>query len=361
MDTERRTGHIEIRKLRKRYEPHDEPAVDDIDLTIESGEFITLLGPSGSGKTTTLNMIAGFVQPTSGTIRLNSRDLAEVPTHKRNFGMVFQNYALFPHMTVFDNVAYPLRQRRLPREKTRTLVGDILALFGLGGMESRKPDQLSGGQQQRVALARAVVFSPAVLLLDEPLGALDRKLRQALQAEVKRLHRDLGLTFVFVTHDQDEAMFLSDTVAVFNKGRVERVGTPGELYDDPGTLFVAGFLGEANVFAGSLVDPTTYLWMDRKWRVAGPPRAGDTVLVVRPEKVRVFDLESVPEGWNSTPAVVTDRSHLGAVCKVDMTFPDGATGSATMPTDAAVTVRPGESVLAAWEPGAQAFVQPERA
>ncbi|WP_432839776.1 ABC transporter ATP-binding protein [Dactylosporangium sp. CA-092794] len=355
MGTEHEPGHIEIGRLTKRFGAAGEAAVDGIDLSIKAGEFMTLLGPSGSGKTTTLNMIAGFVPPTSGSILLNGRDLSLVPPYRRDFGMVFQNYALFPHMTVFDNVAFPLRQRRMPREKIRALVGDIVARFGLGGMESRKPDQLSGGQQQRVALARAVVFSPAVLLLDEPLGALDRKLRQSLQAEVKRLHRELGLTFVFVTHDQDEAMFLSDTIAVFNHGRIERVGSPAELYDDPGTLFVADFLGEANVFPGAIVDAGTYLWTDRKWRIAGPPAPADAVLIVRPERVRIFGADAVPDGWNATPAVVTDYSRLGAVCRVDVRFPDGSPGSATMPTGG-LPVRPGDSVQAAWEPGAQAFV-----
>jgi putative spermidine/putrescine transport system ATP-binding protein len=334
-------AELELRELSKRYSARSQAetvvAVDRIDLTIKAGEFVSLLGPSGSGKTTTLNMIAGFVEPTSGSIRLGGKDLSAVPAYRRNFGMVFQNYALFPHLTVFDNVAFPLKQRKLPRDQIRRLVGDIVELFGLGGMQSRKPDQLSGGQQQRVALARAVVFSPSILLLDEPLGALDRKLRQSLQAEVKRLHRELGLTFVFVTHDQDEAMYLSDTIAVFNQGRIERVGTPGDLYDDPGTLFVAGFLGEANVLR----------------QLAGPP---GTVLVVRPEKLRLYTVDDVPAGWNSVPATVTDASHLGAACRVDLRLADGSPCSATMPTSDMPRVRPGDTVQAAWDPAAQSFV-----
>ncbi|GAA4551362.1 ABC transporter ATP-binding protein [Pseudonocardia xishanensis] len=353
-------GRIEIQDLVKQY-GSDAPAVAGIDLAIESGEFITLLGPSGSGKTTTLNMIAGFVEPTSGAILLNGNDLTRVAPHRRNFGMVFQNYALFPHMTVFDNVAYPLRQRNKTKAEVRTLVLDILERFGLGGMEHRRPAQLSGGQQQRVALARALVFSPSLVLLDEPLGALDRKLRQSLQAELKSLHQDVGLTFVFVTHDQEEAMFLSDTIAVFNNGRIDRVGRPAELYDDPGTLFVANFLGEANVFAGAWADPQTYGWQDEKWRAATDDRPADAVLVVRPERMRVYPASDVPAGWNSVGATVTDVSRLGPVSRIDLVLPDGRVGAAVLPSNEAVRVGVGDRVRAAWEVGAQAFVVGEAA
>ncbi|OZM80679.1 ABC transporter ATP-binding protein [Pseudonocardia sp. MH-G8] len=348
-------GSVEIRDLVKRYGSEAAAAVAGIDLTIDSGEFITLLGPSGSGKTTTLNMVAGFVQPTSGSIRLNGVDLTRLQPHRRNFGMVFQNYALFPHMTVFDNVAYPLRQRRMGKTEVARLVLDILERFGLAGMEHRRPAQLSGGQQQRVALARALVFSPSVLLLDEPLGALDRKLRQSLQAELKKLHQEFGLTFVFVTHDQEEAMFLSDRIAVFNEGRVDRVGRPAELYDDPGTLFVANFLGEANTFRGDRVDARTYSWNHEKWRTA-TDRTSEGVLVVRPERMRVFGLDEVPAGWNSVGAVVADVSRLGPSSRIDLVLSDGTTGAAMLPSTELVRVRVGDDVRAGWEVASQAFV-----
>jgi putative spermidine/putrescine transport system ATP-binding protein len=351
-----RAGHLEIRDLVKRYGTDGAAAVAGIDLTIDSGEFLTLLGPSGSGKTTTLNMIAGFVQPSAGSIHLNGVDLTELQPHKRGFGMVFQNYALFPHMTVFDNVAYPLRQRKLDKAGIRRLVLDIVERFGLAGMEHRRPAQLSGGQQQRVALARALVFAPSVLLLDEPLGALDRKLRQSLQAELKKLHQDVGLTFVFVTHDQDEAMFLSDRIAVFNEGRLDRIGRPAELYDDPGTLFVANFLGEANTFAGRWVDAQTYAWNGEKWRTTAGDRPDEAVLVVRPERVRVFGPDGVPPGWNSVGAVVTDVSRLGPSSRIDLALAGGRTGAAVLPSTEAVPVRVGDDVRAAWEVASQAFV-----
>ena len=351
-----RPGALELRHLTKRYGADDPPAVDDVDLLIEPGQFMTLLGPSGSGKTTTLNMLAGFLEPSSGSITIDGRDLIAVPPHRRNFGMVFQDYALFPHMTVFHNIAYPLRQRGVPKREIRRLVEDIAERFSLGPLLHRKPDQLSGGQQQRVALARALVFSPDVLLLDEPLGALDRKLRATLQAEVRRLHRELGLTFVFVTHDQDEAMFLSDRIAVFNRGRIERVGAPAELYDDPGTLFVASFLGEANMFAGEIVDASTYVWQGARLRYRGGVAPG-SVLIVRPERMRLARAGADVGRANAVPATVTDVARLGGgSTRIDLRFADGAVGAATSPATESVDVRPGDAVHAVWDVDAQAFV-----
>lgn len=353
-------GTLTLKQLEKRYSADEAPAVDSIDLKIEPGQFMTFLGPSGSGKTTTLNMVAGFLEPSGGSIMLDGRDLVSVPPHRRNFGMVFQDYALFPHMTVFDNVAFPLRQRGVPKKETRRLVEDIISRFALEPLLYRKPDQLSGGQQQRVALARAVVFSPDILLLDEPLGALDRKLRQTLQTEVRRLHRELGLTFVFVTHDQDEAMFLSDRIAVFNKGRIERVGAPAELYDDPGTLFVAGFLGEANVFAGRVGNASTYEWQGERLRRRESALPGDAVLVVRPEWIRLVDsIDAVGEA-NSVAATVLDVARLGGgATRVDLRFVDGNVGAATLPATTVVRARPGDEVRAVWDVDAQAFVTPD--
>jgi putative spermidine/putrescine transport system ATP-binding protein len=344
-------GRVELVDLCKRY--GDSIAVDGINLDVRPGEFITLLGPSGSGKTTTLNMIVGFTDPTSGHVRLNDRDITRLPPHKRDFGMVFQNYALFPHLTVEQNIAFPLRERKVSAAETTRLVGEALDLVDLARMHKRRPHELSGGQQQRVALARAVVFSPSVLLLDEPLSALDRKLRQSLQREIKRLHRELQLTFVFVTHDQDEAMTLSDRVAIFDKGRIVAIGTPAGLYHRPTTRFVARFLGESNVFAGKHHDGV-YEWHGRKWTVA--PADGD-VLIVRPERIGIAGSEdAVPSGSNTAPAVVTDVSFYGTYSRVELTYGDDSVGCATLPVGAPAAVEPGAHVIAHWRPEDQVLV-----
>jgi spermidine/putrescine transport system ATP-binding protein len=227
-------------------------AVDDLSLDIRAGEFFSLLGPSGCGKTTTLRMIGGFEEPTTGRIELRGRDVTRDPPDKRPVNMVFQNYALFPHLSVFENIAFGLRRRNVPEPEIRQRVADALALVHLPGYENRKPNQLSGGQQQRVALARALVNRPNVLLLDEPLGALDLKLRQRLQLELKRIQTEVGITFVYVTHDQEEALTMSDRIAVMSAGRVEQLGTPEELYDRPATRFVADFIGRTNLLRGTV-------------------------------------------------------------------------------------------------------------
>nr|MDT0660720.1 ABC transporter ATP-binding protein [Micromonospora sp. DSM 115978] len=353
-------GRVELVDLCKRYGASTEPAaVDHINLDIQPGEFITLLGPSGSGKTTTLNMIVGFTEPTSGRIVLNGRDISRTPAHKRNFGMVFQNYALFPHLTVAQNVAFPLRERRVPTAEAARRAGEALELVDLGAMGNRRPHELSGGQQQRVALARAVVFSPSVLLLDEPLSALDRKLRQSLQREIKRLHNELGLTFVFVTHDQDEAMTLSDRIAIFDGGRIVAVGTPAELYHRPTTRFVARFLGESNVFAGRYRAADVYEWHGHKWAV-GEPAAGageEQALIVRPEHMLVADDEgAVPAGSNTAPATITDVSFYGTYYRLELAFDDESTGCAVLPVGAPATVGPGGRVIAHWRPENQVLV-----
>ncbi|HEX9967705.1 MAG TPA: ABC transporter ATP-binding protein [Solirubrobacterales bacterium] len=225
-------------------------ALDGVSVDVRPGEFLTLLGPSGSGKTTMLNAIAGFADLSEGEIYLDGAPVAPIPTHKRNVGVIFQSYALFPHMTATANVAYPLKQRGLSREERDRRVAEALHLVGLGDIGHRYPRELSGGQQQRVAFARAIVFNPRLLLMDEPLGALDRKLRESLQREIKTIHRDLGITFVYVTHDQSEALALSDRIAVFRQGRIEQIGTPEELYERPANRFVAEFMGESNILAG---------------------------------------------------------------------------------------------------------------
>ncbi len=271
-------------------------AVDDVSLDIARGEFITLLGPSGSGKTTTLTMVAGFETPTRGSILLEGRDLIQLKPWQRNIGMVFQSYALFPHMTIEKNVAFPLRMRGVAGDDVRRRVDEVLALVGLSAFRARHPRELSGGQQQRVALARGLVFRPDVLLLDEPLGALDKNLREQMQVEIKRIHRDVGITMIYVTHDQTEAMTMSDRIAVFNAGRIEQVAAPLEVYHRPATRFVGEFIGDSNFLEGTIADGTeSAAAVDGLGRV--PLVADRTVasgthvdILLRPERVRAVDL-----------------------------------------------------------------------
>ncbi|BCH29002.1 ABC transporter ATP-binding protein [Mesorhizobium sp. L-8-10] len=242
---------LAIANARKSYDGRTN-VVEIPSLDIRRGEFVSFLGPSGSGKTTTLMMIAGFQAPTQGSILLNGRSLVDVPPYKRNIGVVFQNYALFPHLTVAENVRYPLRMRGETKERSRRRIAHALELVGLTGMSDRYPRQLSGGQQQRVALARTLVFEPDLILLDEPLGALDKNLREHMQVELRRIHRELGVTMIYVTHDQTEAMTMSDRIAVFNRGKIEQIGAPEDVYYQPATPFVASFVGDSNIFEGRM-------------------------------------------------------------------------------------------------------------
>ncbi|MGN6572867.1 MAG: ABC transporter ATP-binding protein [Pseudolabrys sp.] len=265
-------------------------AVNDVSLSIEKGEFVTFLGPSGSGKTTTLMMIAGFERASGGEIMLSGRSIDPVPPHKRNIGVVFQNYALFPHMSVAANVGFPLRMRRLPKAEIASRVGAILDIVGLGAFAKAEPRRLSGGQQQRVALARALVFVPDVLLLDEPLGALDKNLREQMQLEIRRIHNTLGVTTIYVTHDQTEAMTMSDRIAVFNAGRIEQLDVPLKLYHEPATAFVAGFVGDNNLLDG-IVAEDGFIAVPGIGLVAAAERPaaplGTAVTVaIRPESIR---------------------------------------------------------------------------
>jgi len=263
-------------------------AVDDVTLDIEAGEFFSLLGPSGCGKTTTLRLIAGFETADAGRIVVGGQDITDLPVHKRDMGMVFQSYALFPHRTVAENVAFGLRMRGLPKAEIAERVAAALKQVALDGYEARRPSQLSGGQQQRVALARAIVIRPAVLLCDEPLGALDRKLRQSMQFELKQLQKELGVTLVFVTHDQEEALAMSDRIAVMNAGKVEQVGAPSEIYDRPRTRFVADFIGEINLFEGAWSGGRFVTGKDRTLpAVTNGARSGTGIIAVRPEKTRL--------------------------------------------------------------------------
>ena len=323
-----RTPHgasITMRGLTKRYGPVT--AVDAIDLDAHPGEFLTLLGPSGSGKTTTLNMIAGFVDVTEGELLIDDREMTNLPPYKRNIGMVFQHYALFPHMTVAANVEYPLRQRSIPKEKRSSMVAEALETVGLGQLGRRRPKELSGGQQQRVALARAMVYSPRVLLMDEPLGALDKKLRDSLQLEIKRIHAELGTTFVYVTHDQDEALVLSDRIAVFNDGRIEQIGTPTELYEHPDSLFVAQFLGESSIFRG-IVSGDRQVDADGHRLTAGrgeQPTGTPVAVVVRPERIRIEPDGPRPGSNNAVPGQILQHIYFGNSRKVEVRLDDGTT------------------------------------
>jgi spermidine/putrescine transport system ATP-binding protein len=312
------SGDLVLSSLTKRFGPFT--AVDNVDLSIPQGSFFALLGPSGCGKTTTLRMVAGLEQPTAGEIRIGSRDITYDKPYRRPVNTVFQSYALFPHLSVWENVAFGLKRRR--SEQVEKQVADILELTELQALASRKPAQLSGGQQQRVALARAIVNRPAVLLLDEPLGALDLKLRRQMQVELKRIQTEVGLTFVHVTHDQEEAMTMADTIAVMNAGRIEQLGAPAELYENPATTFTANFLGQSNLIRATVrdrqADSATVALPTGTVRVpAGRlPGGVDEVWVgVRPEKITV-EAEAGPadpyQGLNRiSGAVVTDASFMG--------------------------------------------------
>src|SRR5215468_11118545 len=280
-------SRVEVDRVSKHYGAVR--ALDDVSLAFEDGEFFGLLGPSGSGKTTLLRAIAGFVEPDSGDIRFDERPVRDVAVHRREIGMVFQNYALFPHMSVFDNVAFGLSVRRLAAAEIKARVTEILGLVRLAGYEQRRPRQLSGGQQQRVALARALVTRPRVLLLDEPLGALDKRLRQQMQIELRQIQREVGITTIFVTHDQEEALTLSDRIAIFNDGKVIQVGAPHAVYERPSSAFAASFLGDANFFTGRVSAEAGRIETDSGRRIATldalPPAGARITVAVRPEKM----------------------------------------------------------------------------
>ncbi|MBY6090473.1 ABC transporter ATP-binding protein [Maritimibacter alkaliphilus] len=303
-------------------------AVRGIDLDLAPGRFLTLLGPSGSGKTTTLMMIAGFIDPSAGEIRINGRDVTELPAHKRDIGMVFQNYALFPHLTVQDNVGFALTMRGINKRQMQAQAQEFLTLVGLAGFEKRYPHQLSGGQQQRVALARALVFSPSLVLMDEPLGALDRRLRLQMQEEIKRIHDELGLTVVYVTHDQEEALTMSDDIAVMEDGVIASFASPRDTYEAPGNRFTAKFIGESNFLIGFCEDwqagVASVRLGEQLLRVAAPQplaRGQEVTVFVRPERLRLTD--STAEMANALPCELISEIYLGESCIYTVRLSDG--------------------------------------
>lgn len=304
----------------------DVTAVDDVSIDVRKGSFVTLLGPSGSGKTTILNMVAGFEKPTHGTILMDDHAIEEIPPYHRNIGMVFQNYALFPHMTVFENIAFPLATRKVAQPEIASRVEDALTLVKLQGYGSRFPKQLSGGQQQRVALARSIIFEPPVLLMDEPLGALDKKLREHMQLEIKHLHEELGMTVIYVTHDQGEALTMSDEVVLLNLGQIEQSGKPDALYDKPRNKFVADFIGETNLLAGKIIKEKgrlVHLRTDKGVEIATTAGSdiypNDAVSIsLRPEKVLLITGES--ELKNIFSATLVDIIYVGETTKLKITL-----------------------------------------
>ena len=349
---------IEIDHVTKRF--HDFVAVDDAHFSIQQGEFFSMLGPSGCGKTTTLRMIAGFEQPTSGAIRLDGADVSRVPPNKRDVNTVFQQYALFPHMDVYDNVAFGLKSKKVAKDEIARRVPELLDIVHLGSFAHRRPGQLSGGQQQRVALARALVNLPKALLLDEPLGALDLKLRHAMQFELKRIQREVGITFVYVTHDQEEALTMSDRIAVMSEGKVEQIGTPTEIYDTPASVFVAGFIGQANLWPAKVVSRdgesavVEALGAGKLRGTCHVPEVapGDGVLMVRPERVSIAVDEPTAD-LDKVRATVTDLTFQGPVVRLVLTAPDGSPIIANLDHDADLPfLRPGSEVWASWVPTA---------
>ena len=335
-------------------------AVDRLTLEIETGEFFSLLGPSGCGKTTTLRMIGGFEEPTEGRVFLGGDDVTDVPAYKRDVNTVFQSYALFPHLNVFENIAFGLRRKKVAKDEIQRRVKEALDLVDLPGHETRKASQLSGGQQQRVALARALVNRPKVLLLDEPLGALDLKLRKQMQLELKRIQSEVGITFIYVTHDQEEAMTMSNRLAVMRSGRVEQIGAPEAVYERPASEFVAGFLGASNLLTGEVKDSSARfatVALGDGSAVTVPKEQlngtnGSVKVGVRPEKIRLQKASApVPEGWNSVSGLLRVATYVGVSHQFEVEGPLGKTltvyaqnlGGEPLPA-------PGEQVRLTWRP-----------
>jgi spermidine/putrescine transport system ATP-binding protein len=356
MSTFDAVGALRVEGLTKRFGSFT--AVDDLDLTVPQGSFFALLGASGCGKTTTLRMVSGLEDPSAGRIFIGDTDVTATKPFKRPVNTVFQNYALFPHLDIFENVAFGLRRRGI--KDVRKQVDDILTLVELGHLAKRKPTQLSGGQQQRVAVARALINQPQVLLLDEPLGALDLKLRRQMQIELKRIQTEVGLTFVHVTHDQEEAMTMADTIAVMNAGRIEQMGSPEDLYENPATTFVANFLGQSNLVAGTVTgkEGDTLTVEAHGHRIALPAarcrvETGAAIVGVRPEKVHLAAAGAqIPAGRNVFEGgVVTDASFIGVSTQYLVKMPWGEELAVFEQNSGQEIHRPGSTVSLHWEPG----------
>ncbi|CDX35471.1 putative spermidine/putrescine transporter subunit; ATP-binding component of ABC superfamily tranporter [Mesorhizobium plurifarium] len=334
-------------------------ALHDISLDLQQGEFLTMLGPSGSGKTTTLQLIAGFLQPDRGRLLMKGRDIAGIPAHRRNIGMVFQDYALFPHMTALDNVAFPLESRGIGKLERRRRAEEMLGVVNLGHLLDRYPRQLSGGQKQRVALARALVYDPEVVLLDEPLGALDKKLRTSMQLEILRITRRFGATVISVTHDQEEALVMSDRIALFSQGALAQVGTPKELYAKPANAFVADFVGESNLLPAELtraggeavVKGDGWLAKLPVDRLAVGLADGQVTLMVRPESLRLSagDASPVAQRPNSIEATVKQVVYLGSALRVHAQLPNGSIIQIAVPDVRSLSFVPETTVRASWD------------
>jgi putative spermidine/putrescine transport system ATP-binding protein len=348
-------AQLRLRQLTKAFGASQ--AVDRISLDVPAGAFVSLLGPSGSGKTTTLNLIAGFLTPDAGDILLDERSIADVPPHKRNIGMVFQSYSLFPHMTVAENVGFPLRMRtRLSRQEARQRIDEMLALVQLGHLGTRYPRQLSGGQQQRVAMARALVSHPRLLLMDEPLGALDKKLREQMQVEIKRIHRSVGTTVIYVTHDQTEALTMSDLVVVMHQARVSQVGTPRVLYEAPANLFVADFLGDSNLLTATIAhvsgdELAVELGNGEKIRATRGTSAAApgsrAVVLIRPEDISVTATDQRTAGQDVVAGTIKDISYHGDTFKLDVAL--GADMlKVKVPRERGAGMEPGQKVFLTW-------------
>jgi spermidine/putrescine transport system ATP-binding protein len=337
---------VRLEDVVKRFD--DTVAVDGISVGIPRGSFFAMLGPSGCGKTTTLRMIGGFEEPTEGRIFLGDQDVVGLPPYKRDVNTVFQSYALFPHMTIEDNVAFGLERKGVPKNQLKGRVAEMLELVGLGGFAKRKPKQLSGGQQQRVALGRALVNQPRVLLLDEPLGALDLKLRKNMQMELKRIQSEVGITFVHVTHDQEEAMTMADTIAVMNAGKIEQLGPPADLYERPRTAFVAGFLGVSNLLPGTVQDSGTIRLGDGTIvRATVNGRAGEVAAGVRPEKITI----GAGGGANELAGTVAETAYIGVATQVVVRTSAGTVQVFAQNMDAGGRVPPpGTNVVLSWAP-----------
>ena len=347
----------------------DLAAVDDLSLEVEEGEFFSLLGPSGCGKTTTLRMIGGFEDPSYGTIYLGELDVTDLPPYRRDVNTVFQSYALFPHLDVFENVAFGLRRKKVPKDEVQRRVQEALRLVDLEGFDQRKPPQMSGGQQQRVALARALVNRPKVLLLDEPLGALDLKLRKQMQLELKRIQQEVGITFIYVTHDQEEALTMSNRLAVMRHGRIEQLGGPEEVYEHPATEFVAGFLGASNLLDGEIVSLNgTATVRLATGEVIGaddadlPADAGSSVRVgVRPEKITIVPAEGeATSGWNHVLGTVRMSTYIGVNYQYKVEGPGGHELTVFVQNQGAAGTHPaaGQQVRLEWLPEHTFVVEP---